>query len=149
MPKLRAMLESDLIEIIRMEAVANPVPWSKLDFAMALQSNQVGLVIEGIHGNVMAYLVGQIEGFIGHIYNVLVNPEFVRQGLGSQLMKHFIELARIAHCSEVWLEVRAGNDVAIKFYEHWCFAKVTVRKKYYYLHTVRKFEDACLMTKIL
>ena len=65
------------------------------------------------------------------ILNIGIDPDFKRQGHGTGLLNHFIEVLRKRNISEILLEVRAGNKSAIQFYKRQGFEEISVRKNYY------------------
>jgi ribosomal-protein-alanine acetyltransferase len=81
----------------------------------------------------------------GSIDNVAVAPEFRRQGVADLLLSDAESRGRAMRLASLTLEVRAGNEPAIRLYEKHGFAKVGRRKSYY----EKPREDAILMTLLL
>ena len=89
---------------------------------------------------------GEILGFIAarcidqewELENVAVRPALRRQGLGRALVEHLLRLARDAHATRVFLEVRESNQAARGLYRKLGFRE-TGRRRAYYSHPV---EDA-------
>jgi [ribosomal protein S18]-alanine N-acetyltransferase len=75
------------------------------------------------------------------IFNIGVSPEFRRSGIGSFLLKTFVEQCRSAHVNLIWLEVRKGNVGAIRFYSSRGFQAKYERVSYY----SDPIEDAIVM----
>lgn len=65
------------------------------------------------------------------LLDLAVHPDHQGLGLGRQLLKHVLELARSGACERIFLEVRRSNDRAIQLYETMGFCEVGVRKNYY------------------
>ena len=65
------------------------------------------------------------------------------EGIGKFLMESLIRLATDLGVTTIHLEVRAGNEKAIRLYERVGFTRDGIRKKYYTDPT----EDAVLMTR--
>jgi [ribosomal protein S18]-alanine N-acetyltransferase len=63
----------------------------------------------------------------GELLNLAVDPEFRRRGLGRRLVVHLTS----AHPGNLWLEVRASNVAARKFYKCLGFSEVGCRQDYY------------------
>ena len=78
-----------------------------------------------------------------HILNLTVRPESHRQGIGSKLMQHFLQLARRHDADIAMLEVRPSNLSAIRLYEKMGFSEVGVRQNYYPADNGR--EDALIL----
>ena len=78
-----------------------------------------------------------------HILNLSVDPDMQRRGVGTRLMKHFVQLARRHNADTVMLEVRPSNAGAVRLYEKLGFNEVGVRRNYYPAPDGR--EDALLL----
>lgn len=77
----------------------------------------------------------------GEIIHLVCDQKSQGQGYAYRLFSHLIEQNRQQHQIDVWhLEVRAGNDDAIRLYQRLGFVPVG-RRKAYYQHK----EDAVLM----
>ncbi|HEV7217310.1 MAG: ribosomal protein S18-alanine N-acetyltransferase [Terriglobales bacterium] len=74
------------------------------------------------------------------IENLVVAPEMRRRGVGKQLLRTLIDLARKQGVITVFLEVRDGNDAARALYNGVGFRESGRRRAYY--HSPR--EDAIL-----
>jgi len=73
-----------------------------------------------------------------------LKEKFRRKGLGSKLMKYIINISSAMKIKNIFLEVRASNYSALKFYEKFGFKKIGSRKKYY-----SNSGDAVVMVKTL
>jgi ribosomal protein S18 acetylase RimI-like enzyme len=66
-----------------------------------------------------------MAGFDGHrgwVNYLAVEPSLQRSGLGRQFMARFEELLTAMGCPKLNLQVRAGNETVIAFYEHLGYA---------------------------
>lgn len=79
------------------------------------------------------------------ILKLAVEPERQREGIGGRLLLVGLQDALVRGCRRCFLEVRAGNERAIRFYRKNGFETVALRKNYY--HNPR--EDALVMCKHL
>jgi ribosomal-protein-alanine N-acetyltransferase len=68
-----------------------------------------------------------------------------RQGLGRRLLHEALAAAGQRGCREMFLEVRASNDAAMRLYSSCGFEAVGRRVRYY----VRPIEDAVVMKRAL
>jgi ribosomal protein S18 acetylase RimI-like enzyme len=66
-----------------------------------------------IVGTVMA----GYDGHRGWVYYVVVSPDHRRQGIGTALMERAEEGLASLGCPKVNLQVRAGNEAVVRFYE--------------------------------
>lgn len=94
---------------------------------------------------VIGYLVLSYVLDVGYVDNVAVDPAYRRRGVADALLADAAARAADMGLAELTLEVRAGNEPAIRLYEKHGFAAVGRRKNYY----ERPREDALLMTKTL
>lgn len=65
------------------------------------------------------------------IQTVAVSPKLRGQGYGRKLMDRLLAEATLLKASEVFLEVRADNDIAQNLYESQGFEHIDTRKRYY------------------
>ena len=70
-------------------------------------------------------------GDFADIYDVEVLVKLRGQGYGSRLMELFLAEMRAREVTEITLEVRVDNLVAIRLYEKFGFEQVSIRKGYY------------------
>jgi [ribosomal protein S18]-alanine N-acetyltransferase len=127
----RPMLEVDLAQVVEIEKVSMPSPWSKELFEEELRREAAHyfVVEEG----------GQVAGYMGyweapqeaHIINLAIGPAFRRKGLGRQMIETCMEFAQKRGAGLATLEVRESNEAARRLYEGCDFRTVAIRKKYY------------------
>ena len=77
-----------------------------------------------------------------HIATIATHPDFRRQGIAKRLLVEALESAYNEGAQTALLEVRAGNEAALKMYARFGFEEVGNRKRYYKDNN----EDAVLMT---
>ena len=133
---------ADLDAVMEIESRAYDFPWTQGIFRDCLRVGYCCGCYE-IEGLIQGYGVMSVAAGESHILNISVRPESQRQGIGSKLMKHFLQLARRHDADTVMLEVRPSNKLAIKLYEKLGFNEIGVRRNYYPAHQGR--EDALLL----
>ena len=133
---------ADLDAVMEIESRAYDFPWTQGIFRDCLRVGYCCWCYE-IDGLIQGYGVMSVAAGESHILNISVRPESQRQGIGSKLMKHFLQLARRHDADTVMLEVRPSNKLAIKLYEKLGFNEIGVRRNYYPAHRGR--EDALLL----
>lgn len=129
--RFEQLQEGHIPAILAIESQTNTAPWSERSFRNELDHNR-GLFL-------VAILQGQVIGYGGvwlvideaHITTVAVAPEHQRQGIGERLMVELLQGAKERGMLCSTLEVRAGNDAAIKLYEKLGY-HVSARRKGYY-----------------
>ncbi len=142
----RAMTLADLDAVYQIEQAAYAFPWSKALFEQAICSTKDCWVMEDAHAilgyAIVSYVVGEAE-----LLNVCVAPEQQGRKLGTHLLQHVITQAAAKQNTDMYLEVRASNQAAIRLYERAGFNEVGCRKNYY--PTEQGREDALLMALAL
>jgi len=68
-------------------------------------------------GELVASAMGGYDGHRGWVNYLAVAPECRGRGYGRQIMDHLEERLIALGCPKLNLQVRGGNDTAIKFYE--------------------------------
>jgi len=133
---------ADLDTVMDIETRAYDYPWTQVIFRDCLRVGYCCWCYE-VDGDIQGYGVMSVAAGESHILNVTVLPELQGQGIGSKLMKHFLQLARRHDADIVMLEVRPTNKPAIRLYEKLGFNEIGVRRNYYPADDGR--EDALLL----
>lgn len=136
--RIRTMQPSDLDEVMEIDALCLPTPWSEGVWRTELES-PLGfhLVAEGeerIFGQIGVKNV--LDEF--HITTLAVRPEHRRTGVARALFES--ALTEFPDANEAYLEVRPSNGAARAFYGSLGFRETGTRPRYY------GDEDAILMT---
>jgi ribosomal-protein-alanine N-acetyltransferase len=144
--RMRAMRESDLRSVIRVEREAYDFPWTEGIFRDCLRVRYYCRVIENSDGlvghGVMSIAAGEC-----HLLNICVRPAYQRRGLGGRLVVHLLDIARRRHARTALLEVRRSNLGAYLLYSRLGFNEAGIRRNYYPVRHGR--EDAILLAKEL
>lgn len=140
--KLVQMTDADIDEVLEIEKLSFPSPWSRRLFMNELSNPNSHLILARDDTNaVTGYVCFWIVADEAHILNVAVHPRFRRRGIAKRLLTHVIEFAGNKGASYFALEVRNRNQAAIEFYKGFGFKAVGIRKGYY----ADTGEDAILM----
>lgn len=119
-------------EIVEIEDLVFPTPWSKQSF-----------IYELVHNDHAYYLVAlyqeKVVGYGGfwlvfdeaHVTNIGIHPEFQGRQIGQILLTRLIKLAAGLGGERMTLEVRPSNDRALKLYHRLGFQQQGIRKGYY------------------
>ncbi len=138
---LREMREDDLPEILKIERISFSTPWSEYSFLNEIFKKYAISRVAMFERNIVGYICTNYVLHEAHILNLAVHPDFRRQGIATVMMDEALKELKKKGCVFIYLEVRASNTSAIKFYELFKFKVVDVRKKYY----INPNEDALLM----
>ena len=135
------MTAAELPQIIAIERLSYPLPWSEQHFLDELSSKvALPLVALDAAGVVLGYICAMQVLDEGHILNVAVAPEARGRGIGRLLVERVLADCRAAEAAFVSLEVRVSNHSAIELYRRIGFVECGRRKKYY-----ENGEDAIMM----
>jgi ribosomal-protein-alanine N-acetyltransferase len=122
-PTVRLATPDDLVAVAAIQSASreasqwNPSDYLDHDFRVAIVGNT-------ITGFVVFRRITEDER---EILNLAVAPEFRRKGIGNILISTCFEGFR----GDVFLEVRASNTTAIKFYKSLNFKILNIRHNYY------------------
>jgi [ribosomal protein S18]-alanine N-acetyltransferase len=134
---LRPMTLDDLPQVYRIELDSFSLPWPFNGYVYELTKSHVSRCFvattnddkerKKILGMIVIYLIEDEA----HVATFAVHPDYRRNGVGWRLLLHALKDTCQEGASHAYLEVRAGNESAIKLYEKFGFTRVGVRKGYY------------------
>lgn len=134
----------DAVEVIEQAVYTHP--WTRGNFADSLASGYHCWLMEK-DGRVIGYAVTMVAAGEAHLLNLSIAADLQRRGLGSELLRFVLQLARDCDAGTIYLEVRASNTAGRALYARHGFAEIGIRKGYYPAHEGR--EDAVTMEKKL
>ena len=126
----RPMRDTDIANVAAIEAAVHLAPWTSGNFRDALAAGYAARVGE-LDGRIVAYGVLMLAPGEAQILNLSVVADARREGVGRELLRHFVDDARWLNAVQIFLEVRASNIAAIALYETEGFAPVARRLSYY------------------
>jgi ribosomal protein S18 acetylase RimI-like enzyme len=137
--KVRPATPADLAALAGLEReLFGPDAWSTTLLAPVLSGSRAGSCLVAAHeGRVVGYVVTSLAGDTLDLQRLGVQPPHRRRGVARALVE-----AALADASQVLLEVGAGNEGAIAFYEAEGFAEIARRRRYY-----RDGSDAVVMER--
>jgi ribosomal-protein-alanine N-acetyltransferase len=145
--RLEPLSLAHLDEVLAIEALAHPHPWSRRHFTDALASGyRIDILLGG--DQVLGYFVAMRGVEEAHLLNLTVAPAFQRQGWGQILLDALALWARGQGLQWLWLEVRVSNERARAVYQSNGFQQVGLRKRYYPAAGDAR-EDAIVMSRAL
>jgi len=139
---LRPMREDDLDAVHAVEIRAYEFPWTVGIFRDCLRADYPAWVMQH-DGRIIGYFLMSIAADEAHVLNICIDPNFQGQGLGRQLLRALVRVARGRKAERVFLEVRPSNAGAIALYHSEGFNEIGRRPRYYPARDGR--EDALVM----
>jgi len=141
--RLDPMRASDLDAVQRIEKASFSTPWPAYAYRQEIEGNRMAHYIVARAGP-------DVVGFAGiwlmvdqaHVTTFAVDPDWRRQGVGSQMILALLRMSRTLGARQATLEVRLSNLAARRLYERFGFRPVGVRPRYY----TDNGEDALIMT---
>lgn len=138
----RPIQTRDLPFIIAIESACPEIAqWTTRDYARVVQGDMAGWVAEE-QGEVAGFIVARRVLNDLEILNFAVRPDWRSRGVGTALLGQARSWSATFQGEKAFLEVRASNLPALRFYEHNGF-EVTGRRPRYYSAPI---EDALVLT---
>ena len=115
-----------------LELTAFPHPWSRGQLAAELAGeSSVGVVANDARGALAGYVLFRRILDEAELLRLAVRAEHQRLGLATALVARGIDALRALGCAIAFLEVRADNVPAIRFYERTGWEPSGRRPRYY------------------
>jgi len=133
-------------EIAALERENFPDAWSEVFLARKIEDESVIFLTVCAAENPdapIAYCILQTLGTEAELLRIAVKKSGQGSGIGRALLTELFQQAKEQNIQKIFLEVRASNEKATRFYERSGFQKTGLRKNYY----KQDPEDAVLMTK--
>jgi ribosomal-protein-alanine acetyltransferase len=141
--QIRRMVTEDAESVSVLEKEAFSMPWSKEAFISTIQSKDAFYVVAELDGEIVG-CCGVINACgDGDISNVSVKESLRGKGIGKAMVSTLLTWAESIGIENYTLEVRAGNERAIRLYESLGFVGEGIRPGFY----DKPKEDALIMWK--
>jgi len=140
------MTERDIPDVLKIQEICNLTPWSEGSYKIELIQPFSLLYVAKYNKETIGFIIARLitQENLCDILNIGVEPKFQRKKIGEGLLLTiFSQLEGQIHT--VWLEVREGNEQAIRFYRKHGFQMVGKRNNFYQ----NPAEDALLMQKTI
>ncbi|MCB1744924.1 MAG: ribosomal protein S18-alanine N-acetyltransferase [Gammaproteobacteria bacterium] len=141
---LRPMLETDVLNVLKVERAAYQFPWSEGIFRDCLRVGYCCWVLE-FDSRIRGFGIMQVVAGEAHILNLCIDPSLHNRGLGRRLLEQLLQLAARHRANTTFLEVRPSNPAARRLYANAGFNEVGTRRGYYPAAHGR--EDAIIMAR--
>ena len=142
---IREMKRKDLDQILEIEKLCFPLPWSRESFLSELKNPLARYIVAEESFVLQGYAGIWLIFDEGHITNVAVHPRARGRRIGELLLVNIVTLAGAHGATAVTLEVRPSNHAALSLYRLMGFEEKGLRRGYY----LDNGEDALVMVKKL
>ena len=146
LPRYRRMTAADLDVVVATEQSVYPHPWTRGNFADSIAAGYQCWIVE-CGGETTGYTVVMIAAGEAHLLNLSVAARWQRRGIGRELLRFVVKLARDYGADKIYLEVRPSNVAARALYASAGFSEIGVRRDYYPAGERR--EDAVVLERKL
>lgn len=126
----------------KLQTECHSFPWSRNVFIDCLEPPYFAWQLS-IDDHIAGYYVGLLASVEATLMDIGVDPKYRCNGLGRELVKHFLLECNKKQALDAWLEVRVSNHNAISLYHSMGFETIETRKDYYPLAGGK--EDALIM----
>lgn len=138
----RIMSASDLDEVIAIEKAIHVHAWTPGNFTDSMRAGYHCWIAQR-DSRLVGYGIVTVAAGEAHLLNLSVAPDWQRLGIGNELARFVVNLARDHGAGKIYLEVRPSNAAARALYARNGFAEIGVRRDYYPAPGGR--EDAVIM----
>ena len=141
------MVAADLPQVMELERLAFPSPWTPGLFLHELKLSFSRLHLarsDNDRRRLLGYVCWWLVGDEVHILNLAVHPDARRNGTGRALVERVLADACSHRAVSVSLEVRHDNEAAAALYRSLDFAETGRRRNYY-----GQGQDALIMERRL
>ncbi|WP_026478957.1 ribosomal protein S18-alanine N-acetyltransferase [Alkaliphilus transvaalensis] len=129
---VRKMEIKDLDDVVLIEEISFPTPWSKSAFEKELKKNLLAkYLVVTLEEKVVAFGGMWLIVDEAHVTNIAVHPDYRGKQLGKLLVEGMIKEAHSIGMLRMTLEVRRSNIVAQNLYKALGFLFCGVRPGYY------------------
>ena len=126
----REISSGDLDGIVQIERAVNPFPWGEEALRDTIASSGHHLMSLR-EGRAVGFLLSSFVLDEAQLLLIGVSPDWQGVGVGGQLLKELINRSQDQGQKLIYLEVRSGNERAIRLYRSLGFIDIGVRRDYY------------------
>ena len=120
----------DLDGIVQIERAVSPFPWGEEALRDTIASSGHHLMSLR-EGRAVGFLLSSFVLDEAQLLLIGVSPDWQGVGVGGQLLKELINRSQDQGHKLIYLEVRSGNERAIRLYRSLGFIDIGVRRDYY------------------
>ncbi len=132
---IRWMIRRNMPEVLAIEADSFEFPWSAADFVQCLrQRNCIGMIAEH-EDRVVGFMIYELTKSRIQVLNFSTATDFLRKGVGTQMVSKLIGKLSAQRRTRITLEVRETNLPAQLFWRAKGFRVVSTLREYYQWNT--------------
>jgi [ribosomal protein S18]-alanine N-acetyltransferase len=129
--EIRYATYKELPSIVSLEETCFEFPWSEHDFIHYLRSHATLSLVVELDNEVIGYVVYSVEGDKMEILNLAVDPNFRRNGIGSEILATLREQADLTNRNKIVGYVRESNLAAQLFLRSSGFIATEIKREQY------------------
>jgi [ribosomal protein S18]-alanine N-acetyltransferase len=138
---IRPIEKRDLPFVMAIQSACPEIAqWTTYDYTRVVQGDMTGWVADE-RDEVAGFIVARRVADDLEILNFAVRPESRNRGVGGSLLREALAWGATFHASKAFLEVRASNLAALRFYQRNRFEPTGRRPRYY----TAPIEDALVL----
>lgn len=143
--EIRQVQPQDIFSVIKIAYESLPERYHPVVFNKFYELFPEGFLIAEQNHKIVGFIVGlkPVEE-IAKVLLLSVPNDYRRKGIGTALLKRFLDVMKMQNIQKVELEVRTTNTAAIGFYKKYGFDVVETISKFY-----QNGEDAYIMKLVL
>ncbi|MCD6486165.1 MAG: ribosomal protein S18-alanine N-acetyltransferase [Syntrophobacterales bacterium] len=127
----RDMTMDDLEEVLSIESVSFPTPWSEGMFLEEMKHSFCHDLVGLVEGQIIGYISFAIVYDEIHLRNIAVHKDWKRCNVASRLLSMMINISSGRGARYATLEVRESNEAALELYKKFGFVVKGTRPFYY------------------
>lgn len=128
---IRRMQVEDIREVVAIEKVEYPFPWTAGNFNDSLRSGYQAWILRNEAETLTGYFLLMPAVDEAHLLNITVRGDLHGQGLGRLMLDQVAAVARRLKMESILLEVRPSNERALTIYDRYGFVRIGRRRDYY------------------
>ena len=130
--EIRLATMEDLDHVYEIEVLSFRQAYPKsLLWQLLKDKTAICLILES-NQQVIGFAIGLLRSRKkGHIISIAIKPPYRKANYGSLLLEHLISELKEHTVSQIALEVRVSNEIALKLYKKFNFQVKEVKRRYY------------------
>lgn len=129
--QIRWLIRRDMTDVLRIERDSFEFSWAEEDFLKCLrQRNCIGMVAE-VDSQIVGFMIYELHKSKLSVLNFAVDPEWRRQGIGTEMAQKLVDKLSQQRRNEIILEVRESNLSAQLFFREQGFRAINIIRNHY------------------